>query len=326
MIIKAKFGRFFSLFAGIFLFIWVFNFFNGTEALSIINKNLFNMHYLIFAHILTLIFDSLSWFVLLGRDKISFQWSVIITWISQACVKFLPVGNVSGEFVRIYLLVSKGLKTPVASSIVFIDLILAAFSLFVISVLSILFIVADSYDLFYKENNLFFLSFLFIFFFVFIFAFLLIRFRLIKLFFLRLKKNKNSLISKSIMKNILKFDFLLYKMSFEKKKILTSLLLKTIGWICGAFEIYIFLLIIGINANFLDLIILESLMSLIRSFAFFIPASIGVQELAFILVGNYLGLPHSISLTIAVGRRIREILVSIPAIFTWIIISKKNYV
>ena len=326
MIIKAKFGRLFSLFIGIFLCIWVFNFFNGTEALSIINKNLFDMHYLIIAHIPTLIFDSLSWFVLLGRDKISFQWSLIITWISQACVKFLPVGNISGEFVRIYLLVSQGLKTPVASSIVVTDLILATFSLFAISVFSLFFIVVDSYDLLYKENNLFFLFFLFIFFLVFIFAFLLIRFRLVKLFFRRFKKYKNALISKSIIKNFLKVDFLLYKMSFEKKKILTSLFFKTIGWICGAFEIYIFLLIIGIDANFLDLIILESLMSLIRSFVFFIPAGIGVQELSFILVGNYLGLPHSISLTIAVGRRIREVLVSIPAIFTWILISKKNYV
>ena len=128
------------------------------------------------------------------------------------------------------------------------------------------------------------------------------------------------------MKNSLKFDFLLYKMSFEKKKILMSLFLKIIGWICGAFEIYVFLWIIGIDANFIDLIILESLMSLIRSFAFFIPAGIGVQELAFVLVGNYLGLPHSISFTIAVGRRIREVMVSIPAVLTWIIMSKRNYI
>ena len=326
MILKGKFATFFSFIAGIFLCIWVFKFFNGSEAISIINKNLFYMPYLIFAHIITLIFDSLSWFVLLGRNKISFQWSLIITWISQACVKFLPVGNISGEFVRIYLLVSKGLKTPVASSLVFTDLILATFSLFSISVLSIFFIAVDNYNLLHKENKLFFLTLLFIFVFVFVLAFLLIRFRFIKFCFRRFKKYKNSLISRSIMKNFFKFDFLLYKMSFEKKKILTSLFLKIIGWICGAFEIYVFLLIIGIDANFIDLIILESLMSLIRSFAFFIPAGIGVQELAFILVGNYLGLPHSISLTIAVGRRIREVLVSIPAIFTWIIISKKNYV
>ena len=67
-------------------------------------------------------------------------------------------------------------------------------------------------------------------------------------------------------------------------------------------------------------------MSLIRSFAFFIPASIGIQELAFVIVGSYLGLPDTISLTIAIGRRIREVLVSTPAILSWIIISKRNYI
>ena len=56
---------------------------------------------------------------------------------------------------------------------------------------------------------------------------------------------------------------------------------------------------------------------LIRSVAFFIPAGIGVQELAFVVIGDYVGLSSPVSFSIAIGRRIREILVGIPAIGTW---------
>ena len=325
MIIKTKVRYFLSLIIGIFLCVWVFNFFDGSEAFSIIKNNLYNMHYLIFTHLITLIFDSLSWFVLLGREKISFTWSLIITWISQACVKFLPIGNISGEFVRIYFLISKGLSSPAATSIVFADLILAAFSLLIISAVSFFVLATDNYGFFLGENNFVILSSLFLFFFVFLISFLLIRLRAIKKICRKFKK-KNVLFSRRMIINLLKVDYLLYQLSFEKKKIINSLFLKIIGWICGALEIYVFLWIIDIEINFLDLIILESLMSLIRSFAFFIPASIGIQELAFVIVGSYLGLPDTISLTIAIGRRIREVLVSTPAILSWIIISKRNYI
>ena len=54
----------------------------------------------------------------------------------QTSGKFFPTGNVTGEFVRIYLGIKKGLSPHEASSTVFADLILATFSLFIIGLFS----------------------------------------------------------------------------------------------------------------------------------------------------------------------------------------------
>ena len=62
----------------------------------------------------------------------------------------------------------------------------------------------------------------------------------------------------------------------------------------------------------------------IRSAAFFIPSAIGVQELAFVIVGELVGYSSIVSFSVAIGRRLREIMVGIPAIITWIIIFRKQ--
>ena len=111
-----------------------------------------------------------------------------------------------------------------------------------------------------------------------------------------------------------------------KKKVVVSkaLFFRLIGWLAGAFEIYVFLLIIDVNASFADVIIIESFSGIIRAIAFFIPAGIGVQELAFVAIGSYMGLSPSVSFSIAIGRRVREFLVGVPAIVAWYGIFGRN--
>ena len=65
------------------------------------------------------------------------------------------------------------------------------------------------------------------------------------------------------------------------------------------------------------MIIIESVTGIIRAIVFFIPAGLGVQEISFVVVGNFLGLASPVSFSAAIGRRIREILVGVPALITW---------
>ena len=64
-----------------------------------------------------------------------------------------------------------------------------------------------------------------------------------------------------------------------------------------------FLMIIGVEVSFIDVILIEAFTGLIKSIVFFIPGALGVQELAFVLIGGYVGLGDSISFAIALGRR-----------------------
>ncbi len=314
---------FFSL-IGIFIFFWVYEFFAGPDSLRLITENSHRLYFLILAHIPTLYFDSLSWAILVGKKKFSVKWAFLITWIANAAGKFFPTGNITGEFVKGYLGVKKGLSTSNASTTVFADLIIATFALFIISFFSFLLIVFKDSNFLSIQNSFYFHISLAIFFVTCIFIFIFIRKRALKYLLYKISKTFKVSLKKKIVLTLLKIDFQLFKLSQNKIKLFQSFFFRIIGWLCGAFEIYVFLWVIGIEASLTDVVILESLTSLIKAFAFFIPGGLGVQELAFVMIGNFLGFNPSISFSIAIGRRIREILVGLPAVLAWYLIFYKK--
>ena len=78
------------------------------------------------------------------------------------------------------------------------------------------------------------------------------------------------------------------------------------------------------EATLLDVILIESVTSVIKSLAFFIPAGLGVQEFAFVFIGEFVGFSGIISFSIAMGRRLREILVGLPALLAWYLIFRNK--
>ena len=74
------------------------------------------------------------------------------------------------------------------------------------------------------------------------------------------------------LKFLLKIDLSLYKISTNKINIFKATLIRLLGWISGAMEIYVFLWIINVEASFVDVILIEAFTGLIRSVVFFIPA------------------------------------------------------
>ena len=143
---KSKIKFLILLFLGILVFNWVYEVFSGEKAINIIIENKDLLYLLIIAHIPTLYFDAMTWVILSKNPKLSLLWSFIIVWISQATGKFFPTGNITGEFVRIYLAVKKGLSTAEATSTVFIDLVIATFSLFLIAIMSFIYFLFGSND------------------------------------------------------------------------------------------------------------------------------------------------------------------------------------
>ena len=311
------------LFLGIFLFKWVYDFFGGTEALDLINKKKNKLYLLVLAHIPTLYFDSLTWFVLLRKSSFSFLWSFIITWISQTSGKFFPTGNITGEFVRIYLGIKKGLSSHEASSTVFTDLILATFSLFIIGLFSFcLAIFKDTSLLDSNHSHYVYLSLILI-----LLGCIFLFFNkteIIRHFIRKYNSIFNVKLNKKTILFFIKLDISLYYLTKRKVAVTKALFFRLIGWLAGAFEIYIFLLIMDVNVSILDVIIIESFTGIIRAIAFFVPAGIGVQELAFVAIGSYVGLTPSVSFSIAIGRRVREFLVGVPAIVAWYGIFGRN--
>ena len=312
------------LFLGIFLFKWVYDFFGGIEALDLINEKKSKLYLLVLAHIPTLYFDALTWFVLLKKKSISFFWSLIITWIAQTSGKFFPTGNVTGEFVRIYLGIKKGLSPHEASSTVFADLILATFSLFIIGLFSFFLVIFKDSSLIDSNYSHYIYISLITIFFGCIFFYSIIKRRLLRHFLRKYNSIFNIKLDKKTILFFIKLDISLYSLNKRKGTVLKALLFRLIGWLAGAFEIYVFLLIMGVHVSIVDVILIESFTGIIRAIAFFVPAGIGIQELAFVVIGNYVGLSPSVAFSVAIGRRVREFLVGIPAIVAWFIFFGKD--
>lgn len=301
---------------GIFLFKWVYEFFGSKESLELITENKSKLFFIILIHIPTLFFDAMAWKVFIKNENFSILWSFIITWVSQASGKFFPTGTVTGEFIRIYLGTKKGLSFHESSSTVFADLVVATFSLFLIASLSFLIVLSNNVIFFQNDNSFYIVISLLILLSGCVFFYFFIKRRLLK-FFLNLKNPLNFKLKRNNIKLLLKIDYSLFKISSNKLNIFRATITRLLGWISGALEIYVFLMIINVEVSFVDVILIEAFTGLIRSVVFFIPAGLGVQELAFVIIGSHVGLSDSVSFSMAIGRRIREIGVGLPAILTW---------
>lgn len=301
---------------GIFLFKWVYEFFGSKESLELITENKSKLFFIILIHIPTLFFDAMAWKVFIKNENFSILWSFIITWVSQASGKFFPTGTVTGEFIRIYLGTKKGLSFHESSSTVFADLVIATFSLFLIASLSFLIVLSNNVIFFQNDNSFYIVISLLILLSGCVFFYFFINRRLLR-FFLNLKNPLNFKLKRNNIKLLLKIDYSLFKISSNKLNIFRATITRLLGWISGALEIYVFLMIINVEVSFVDVILIEAFTGLIRSVVFFIPAGLGVQELAFVIIGSHVGLSDSVSFSMAIGRRIREIGVGLPAILTW---------
>ena len=301
---------------GIFLFKWVYEFFGSKESLELITENKSKLFFIILIHIPTLFFDSMAWKVFIKNENFSILWSFIITWVSQASGKFFPTGTVTGEFIRIYLGTKKGLSFHESSSTVFADLVIATFSLFLIASLSFLIVLSNNVIFFQNDNNFYIVISLLILLGGCVFFYFFINRRLLR-FFLNVKNPLNFKLKRNNIKLLLKIDYSLFKISSNKLNIFKATITRLLGWISGALEIYVFLMIINVEVSFVDVILIEAFTGLIRSVVFFIPAGLGIQELAFVIIGSHVGLSDSVSFSMAIGRRIREIGVGLPAILTW---------
>ncbi len=104
------------------------------------------------------------------------------------------------------------------------------------------------------------------------------------------------------------FDNRLVRFYSRRRRRFTAALVTGIcAWFVGALSIYYTMMFLGTPVGFADAWIIEAFAQLVRAGTFFIPASIGAQEGAFVLVCAALTGSASTGLAAALVRRFREI-------------------
>jgi putative membrane protein len=95
-----------------------------------------------------------------------------------------------------------------------------------------------------------------------------------------------------------------------------------VAWICRAAETYIALRLMGQEIGLLDAIMIEGLLGAARTVGFLLPAGLGIQEGALLLLCGWAGVPGNVALALALVKRARELGVCLPGLLTWAVLER----
>jgi len=101
------------------------------------------------------------------------------------------------------------------------------------------------------------------------------------------------------------------------RTVLGCALWQSLAWISGALELWVELYFLGEPVDALTALTIELAIQAVSSVAFVVPAALGVQEGAFVVVGRAVGLDVSTALALAAARRVRDLVVFFPGLLFW---------
>ena len=96
------------------------------------------------------------------------------------------------------------------------------------------------------------------------------------------------------------------------------------GWIAGAGETWLIFYAAGHPIGIAEAIVVESLGHAARTAAFAIPAGLGVQDGALMLLGAALGFGPEMGLVVALAKRCRELILGLPALAIGYLLEARN--
>jgi len=103
----------------------------------------------------------------------------------------------------------------------------------------------------------------------------------------------------------------------NKQVLATASVWRLISWLIGTGEVWLLMYFFGMPVSLLEALLLESLGQAVRAAGFLIPASLGIQEGGFLLLGAVLGIPPQTALALSLGKRVRELILGLPGLITW---------
>lgn len=89
------------------------------------------------------------------------------------------------------------------------------------------------------------------------------------------------------------------------------------GYVLGALETYWALALLGHPVSIGGAIAIEALTQAVRHAAFMVPAGLGVQEAAVVLLAQMFGVDREVALSLALVKRMREVVFGCAALASW---------
>jgi len=103
-----------------------------------------------------------------------------------------------------------------------------------------------------------------------------------------------------------------------------SIGLHLLAWLTAVGGVWLTLGFMGVHMQPSMILVMESLIYLARSVAFFVPGALGVMEGSYVLLGPIFGLPAEIALSLALIKRGRDLAIGLAAIAVWQVMEGKR--
>jgi putative membrane protein len=108
------------------------------------------------------------------------------------------------------------------------------------------------------------------------------------------------------------------KAAYRRPRRLAACLALHLGaWVASVAGAWLILRFIGWPRPFLRVAAMESLLLAVRNAAFVVPAGLGVQEGAYVLLAPLFGLTPSVALALSLLKRGRDIAIGVPVLISW---------
>jgi putative membrane protein len=266
--------------------------------------------------------DAVAWWVLFPRsDRLPLRKLFWMRWIGESVSTLVPSAAVGGDVVRARLAAINGAPLPVAAGTVLVDLTLGVFTQAAFTVVGVLLLV----DVTGQKN------------FVgptligtligvvgvagFYFVQRLGMFRFLAKIIARLA---NSPEWQSLVQGGETLDQTIRALYARRKAVIACCAWTIISLVAGSGEIWIALHALDLRATLANALILQSMVLTIRSAAFAVPSGLGVQETGYYFVGQLLGIPDYLAVTLALIARVRELALGIPGLICWQLIEARR--
>jgi putative membrane protein len=97
-----------------------------------------------------------------------------------------------------------------------------------------------------------------------------------------------------------------------------------LAWLLSAVEIAVLLRFMGQPVGARAAVIVASLGYAVRGAGFLVPGALGIQEGGFMFLATLVGIPAPVGLALSLARRVREILLGVPALLAWQMIEGRR--
>ncbi len=267
-------------------------------------------------------FAALAWrTVFAAGEAPDFRHLFVAAWVGLAINWLLPVAQIGGEFVKVRWLMHRGVTGAQAGASVVIDKTIQAFTQVVYALVGLILLlsvfgergltplvligcaVAGAAILgFYKLQRVGFFGFL----------------------AARARRLSRRLAHFELNGGAAALDAAISEGYGHRRRILMVLVWRLLFRATMAGEVWLALYFMGHPVSLVEAVILESLGQAVRGAAFAVPGGLGVQEAGFVLLGAALGLSPEVSLAVSLAKRLRELLVGLPALLVWQLAEGRN--